>query len=173
MFNSRLVRNMTTAAVCVAMLAACTQQGGRPNEGVMQGGGPNKSDIGTIIGGVAGGVLGHQIGGGSGKTAATIAGTLLGAALGNSVGASLDRADMTYYNQTSQSALERGQPGQSFPWSNPQSGNSGVVTPGSYYQAGNGQYCREFSQNITVGGRTERAYGTACRQPDGAWQIVE
>jgi len=23
-----------------------------------------------------------------------------------------------------------------------------------------------------VGGRTEQAYGTACRQPDGSWQIV-
>lgn len=173
MKNSSLVRNTTAVIACASLLAACTQQGGRPNSGVMQGGGINKSDIGTVVGGVAGGVLGHQIGGGSGKTIATIAGTLLGAALGNSVGQSLDRADMAYYNQTSQAALERGQPGQTFPWSNPQSGNSGVITPGTYYQTGSGQYCREYSQNITVGGRTERAYGTACRQPDGTWQIVE
>ena len=32
--------------------------------------------------------------------------------------------------------------------------------------------CREFQQTITVGGRTETAYGTACRQPDGDWKIV-
>jgi surface antigen len=25
---------------------------------------------------------------------------------------------------------------------------------------------------VTVGGRAEQAYGTACRQPDGSWQIV-
>lgn len=173
MKNNRLVTGIIVAVASVSLLSACTQPGGRPNSGVMQGGGVNKSDIGTILGGVGGGVLGSQIGGGSGKTVATIGGALLGAALGNSLGQSLDRADMVYYNQTSQQALERGQPGQSFPWTNPQSGNSGVVTPGSYYQAGNGQYCREFSQNISVGGKTERAYGTACRQPDGAWQIVE
>ena len=35
-----------------------------------------------------------------------------------------------------------------------------------------GQYCREFQQNVTVGGRSEQAYGTACQQPDGAWKIV-
>jgi len=35
-----------------------------------------------------------------------------------------------------------------------------------------GRYCREFQQTITVGGKTEEAYGTACQQPDGAWEIV-
>ena len=36
----------------------------------------------------------------------------------------------------------------------------------------NGQTCREFQQSITVGGNTEEAYGTACLQADGAWNIV-
>ena len=35
-----------------------------------------------------------------------------------------------------------------------------------------GRYCREFQQNVTVGGRSERAYGTACRNPDGSWEVV-
>jgi hypothetical protein len=35
-----------------------------------------------------------------------------------------------------------------------------------------GRYCREFQQSVTVGGRTEQAYGTACEQPDGSWEIV-
>jgi hypothetical protein len=35
-----------------------------------------------------------------------------------------------------------------------------------------GRYCREFQQTVTIGGRTEHAYGTACQQPDGAWEIV-
>ncbi len=169
----RTASRFVTTLATLSLLAACTQPSGQPNGGVMQGGGLNKQDIGTVIGGVAGGVLGHQIGGGKGKTAATIAGTLLGAALGGSVGESLDRADMTYYQQTSQQALESGQTGQSMPWSNPQSGNSGTVTPGNYYKTASNQYCREYSQTITVGGKTQRGYGTACRQPDGTWQIVQ
>lgn len=168
-----MFRTALATALALVTVTGCTQPGGRPNSGVMSGGGFNKQDVGTIAGGVAGGVLGHQIGGGSGKTIATIGGTLLGAALGNSVGASLDRADLTYYNQASQHALESGQPGQSFPWSNPQNGNSGVVTPSNYYQAQDGRYCREYTQRINVGGKTQEGYGTACRQPDGSWQVVQ
>lgn len=40
------------------------------------------------------------------------------------------------------------------------------------YQSAKGQYCREYQKTVTIGGREERAYGTACRMPDGHWQIV-
>jgi len=46
------------------------------------------------------------------------------------------------------------------------------MTPTRTYQTASGSYCREFTQTIVVGGRTEEGYGTACRQPDGSWQIV-
>jgi len=36
-----------------------------------------------------------------------------------------------------------------------------------------GAYCREFQSEIIVGGERETGYGTACRQPDGSWKIVE
>lgn len=35
-----------------------------------------------------------------------------------------------------------------------------------------GRYCREFQHDVRVGGRTEEAYGTACRNPDGSWEVV-
>ncbi len=34
-----------------------------------------------------------------------------------------------------------------------------------------GQYCREYSNTVTVGDRLQTSYGTACQQPDGQWQI--
>jgi surface antigen len=40
------------------------------------------------------------------------------------------------------------------------------------YQAANGTYCREYQQEITVGGKEQQSYGTACRQPDGTWKIL-
>ena len=40
------------------------------------------------------------------------------------------------------------------------------------YQASNGQYCREYEQSVTIGGKPQKSYGTACRQPDGMWQLV-
>ena len=35
-----------------------------------------------------------------------------------------------------------------------------------------GLVCREYQQSITVGGQTEQAYGQACLQPDGSWELV-
>jgi surface antigen len=157
-----------------AMVSACTQPMGRAGGGITQGGSSvNKQDIGTLAGAIGGGIIGSNVGSGKGAIAGTIAGTLLGGALGSSLGASLDRADMAMVNQTSQRALETAQPGQSLPWKNAQTGNYGTVTPQQYYRNNDGQYCREYTQTITVGGRKEQGHGTACRQPDGSWQIVE
>lgn len=36
----------------------------------------------------------------------------------------------------------------------------------------NGLTCREYQQTITVGGKNEEAYGTACLQADGSWKIA-
>jgi hypothetical protein len=33
--------------------------------------------------------------------------------------------------------------------------------------------CREYTAPANVGGQTVQTYGTACRQPDGTWRIVE
>lgn len=32
-------------------------------------------------------------------------------------------------------------------------------------------YCREFTQTVTIGGKMQQGYGTACLQPDGSWEI--
>ena len=34
------------------------------------------------------------------------------------------------------------------------------------------EYCREYTREVVVDGRPARAYGQACRQPDGSWRIV-
>ena len=50
---------------------------------------------------------------------------------------------------------------------------SGSVTPLRDGATDDGRTCREFQQEITVDGKRQRAYGTACREPDGSWQMVE
>ena len=30
----------------------------------------------------------------------------------------------------------------------------------------------ERVQEVTIGGKSEQAYGTACQQPDGAWEVI-
>lgn len=131
-----------------------------------------KQSVGTIGGAVAGGLLGSQVGKGTGQLWATGAGVLLGALIGSEIGQSLDRADMAYAEQASQRA-QTAPIGQQITWNNPQSGNSGVITPVRDGQGPAGQYCREYQQTVVVGGKSQSAYGRACRRPDGSWEIVQ
>lgn len=136
----------------------------------LQGAG-TKQVVGTGAGALAGGLLGSQIGGGSGRLWATGAGVLLGGLLGSEIGASLDNADRAYAMQAQQSAY-RAPVGETINWNNPQSGNYGTYTPTKDGYSSSGRYCREYQQTISVGGRTQQGYGTACQQPDGSWEIV-
>ena len=131
-----------------------------------------KEGLGTLLGAVAGGVVGSQVGDGRGQLIATGVGTLIGAAIGGGIGRSLDRADELAMQHATQDSLETAPSGTTSTWHNPDSGNRGTVTPQPAYQQSDGTYCREFQQTVTVGGETQEAYGTACRQPDGSWQIV-
>ena len=60
--------------------------------------------------------------------------------------------------------------GQTITWND--NGAAGTVTPLRDGTSNTGAYCREFQQTVTIAGRTEDAYGTACRKPDGAWEVV-
>jgi len=170
------LKTLAAVSASVFLLTACDGQqnaNNARNGGITGGaGGFSKSDWGTGIGAIAGGVAGAQFGKGDGRLVTTALGALLGAGLGNSVGSSLDRADLAYYDRTAQRALESGNSGKALPWNNPDSGNSGVVIPSAPFKNASNQYCREFQNKITVGGKTQSGYGTACRQPDGSWQIV-
>lgn len=37
---------------------------------------------------------------------------------------------------------------------------------------GDGEYCREYTRTIVIGGRKQQGYGTACMEPDGTWRIA-
>ena len=157
------ISRIAIVAAVAASLAGCAQNG----YGGYGGAGP-KQTMGTLGGAVVGGLAGQAIGGGTGRLWATGAGVLLGALVGNNIGQSLDRADQQYLSQASYRSFETGAPVQ---WKNPDSGNYGYVEPRRAYQTQGGGYCREYQQTVYVGGQPQKAYGTACRQPDGSWQI--
>lgn len=73
--------------------------------------------------------------------------------------------------QATYQSLEYGRSGEVLPWQN-QNGQRGAVIPQPAYQVRSGQYCREYITEIVVGNRVQQGYGTACRMPDGQWQIV-
>lgn len=126
----------------------------------------NRDVVGAVVGGAAGAVAGSRFGSGSGKTAATVAGAILGALIGGNIGRAMDQVDQNCIGQT----LERAETGRTVVWRNPDNGGDYQVTPTGTYQAADGRYCREYTTTVIIGGRTERAHGTACRQPDGSWR---
>lgn len=129
----------------------------------------SRADAGTVLGGVAGGVVGSGIGRGHGRTAGIIAGTILGAVIGQEIGRSIDVND----ELAAQQALEGTHTGTTSTWVNPDTGTQVAMTPTRTYQQDDGEYCREYTTRVTVGGERQQAYGTACRQPDGSWKVVE
>ena len=132
------------------------------------GSGP-KSTTGGLVGAAGGGLLASAVGGGA---AGIMAGVLLGGLAGSAIGDSLDQRDREIAARNAQIALESQRAGTTSSWRNPDSGNSGSITPTRTYQNPNGQYCREYQQTVKVGGKNEQLYGKACRQPDGSWKEV-
>jgi surface antigen len=130
----------------------------------------NKQQAGTVAGAALGGILGSQVGAGKGRTAAIIGGAVLGALAGSEIGRQMDENDELKAQQT----LETAPTGQTTTWRNPDTGAEFAMTPTkTYKEPRTGQYCREYQTEVVVGGKTEHAYGTACRQPDGSWKIRE
>lgn len=127
---------------------------------------------GTILGGIVGAAIGSQVGGGKGRLAAVGVGTLIGALVGRDIGRSMDEVDRDYATGSFGQAMEYAPTCSTIAWNNPGSGSNGTVTPTQTYEPEPGRYCREFQQQVIIGGRNQDAYGTACRQPDGSWEIV-
>ncbi len=124
--------------------------------------------FGALLGGGVGGIAGSRIGDGDGRTAAIIGGTLIGALFGSNIGRGMTPYDHGY----AANVFEVTPSQQTIAWQNPDYGTAYQVTPVRTFQANDGRYCREYQALATVGGRREQTYGTACRTPDGDWQIM-
>lgn len=135
---------------------------------------------GAIIGGILGGIIGNNVGRGRNRGPATIAGIIFGGIAGAAIARNgcRDRyADAYYYNPAYYDAFEHPRYGARYDWRNPHSGNYGYVVPVRDYDDGyrygyRGAECREFRQTVWIGRHRTNAYGTACRQRDGSWRIV-
>jgi len=129
-----------------------------------------KAIIGGAGGAAAGGLIASAF---NANTAGVLGGAILGGLIGSAVGNRMDVADRREANRTTHRALETAPSGTTTTWRNPDNGHSGTITPVSTYQAANGQYCREYRETIDIDGQRQQAHGTACREPDGSWRIVQ
>ena len=155
--RTSMLRAAAVVTAATLALASCATVGDNPKAAI---GGLGGATVGGLIAAAAGG-------GGAGIAAGVIGGALLGGLVGNY----LDDRDKKMAADSASRALETAPSGQSVAWRNPDSGHSGTVTPVRTYQSG-GTYCREYQQTVTIDGKPQQSYGTACRQPDGSWKIA-
>lgn len=125
----------------------------------------NREAIGQILGGAAGAVIGSEIGDGDGRLIAVAAGTIAGVIIGGEIGRAMDRNDKLCVDQ----AMEYAPDGARITWTGDE--RQYTVIPKGTYQDREGNYCREYTMDAQVSGRTQQVYGTACRQPDGSWRM--
>lgn len=68
-------------------------------------------------------------------------------------------------------ALQFGRAGAPRSWQG-DAGTTGRVTVGPIVRVNNLD-CRDFTHTVTLGGKASARKGTACREPDGSWAVVE
>jgi len=139
-------------AILATIAALCACAGYQP--------GP-RAVLGAASGAAAGGLIASAASDRAGDAIA--AGVLLGGLLGGAIGDSLDRADRSYANYDARP------PRRSEPVSYEPDANWDAAPA---YEDELGP-CREYSQLVTIRGRTRRVVGTACREPDGSWRVVD
>ena len=83
---------------------------------------------------------------------------------------SFDDVDQAFMSEHFAKAMDNTMIGQTATWTNPSSGAQVRVSPTRTFQREDSIYCREFTQ--AIGDKDPAIRGTACRQSDGSWQIV-
>jgi surface antigen len=149
------MRRMAGRALCAALLLA----------GCVTG----EPDPQTGPGANSGIVEGSELQSGSAEPEL---GPLEGTLLGADVGRSLPEEDRDRALRAEYEALEYGRAGVPVSWSGRRGTNYGEIVVGSTYEV-NRLECREFTHTIYIGGRARVAQGTACRQPDSTWRVLD
>jgi len=154
------MKQILLSILLLAMMSACASLPG------------TNQTQGTVAGGALGALIGSTVGDGRGQVWATAVGAVGGALVGSNIGKRLDSRDHQVMRKATYSALENTKSDTKTTWRNPDSGNSGSVVPTNTVEMADGSFCREYTSMVEVGGKSETAYGRACRQVDGSWKIA-
>lgn len=121
----------------------------------------------TVAGAGAGALLGAAAFHGQGAWLGVLGGAVAGGIVGSQIGRYMDRQD----EANMRSAISTTPQGDEASWTNKEKNITYTVTPVKSYRDEGSRYCREYQTTILVGGETKKAYGKACRMPDGQWKI--
>jgi surface antigen len=99
----------------------------------------------------------------------TAIGILLAAVSDRRPSRGISRADEICFSQSFEHVPDR----TIIAWSSPKPTVRFSVIPMRTLRTSDGRFCREYAAKATVNGHAADVYGTACRQPDGDWYLVD
>jgi surface antigen len=105
-------------------------------------------------------------------TSAELLEPLRGGLIGGSLGAALSAAEKQRGLIAEYQALETSFGQTPVVWVDGRTGNGGEVVAGAPYRVGQ-QDCRPFTHKLTVKNAVTNATGSACRQANGSWLILQ
>lgn len=120
---------------------------------------------GDVVGGIVQSGGGHRRGGVDKST--LTGGTLLTGILNSDVGKAMDRQDQMNMQQ----AVMNTPLDQEAQWTNKRRHADYEVVPLREYHDTSGQYCREYEAIVKRDGQSKKAYGKACRNHSGKWNM--
>lgn len=126
----------------------------------------NKAQTGAGLGALGGGLAGALIGPSKNEEQNALIGAGLGALVGYIIGNEMDKQDQAKLLAT----FDKTPSYQTTEWVNPDTRNHYAVTPKPAVKK-QGRFCREAEIRSIIGGQEEIIVSTACRRPDGRWEL--
>lgn len=115
-------------------------------------------------------VNGTRNGAGSAPSESVIT-ALGGGLIGGKIGSDLSSRDRRKALEAEYKALEYGQSGQVIAWKSDRGEDRGEVIAAQPYRVGS-QDCRQYVHTLYTGQASQTARGTACRNSDGSWSLL-
>ncbi|MEO5340098.1 MAG: glycine zipper domain-containing protein [Magnetococcus sp. MYC-9] len=126
----------------------------------------NMAQQGAGVGALGGGLAGSLLGNPKNRAQNALIGAAVGGLVGYAVGNEMDKNDRNKLSHTLETAPSR----QATTWVNPDTRAEYTVVPQPAYQS-EGRQCRQAEIASVIDGRRETVLKTACRRPDGQWEI--
>jgi surface antigen len=109
--------------------------------------------------------------GGDTKPSESVITSLGGGLIGGSIGEDLSSRDRRKALEAEYRALEYSQSGRTVAWASDRGTDRGEVVAAQPYRVGS-QDCRQYVHTLFTGGASQTARGTACRNADGSWSLL-
>ncbi|WP_274424850.1 RT0821/Lpp0805 family surface protein [Chelativorans sp. YIM 93263] len=128
--------------------------------------------FGLVLQGCAVGGLGRNAAFGAGDAEEAVSGIVGGGLVMRAGDAGLTQRERVTALKAEYRALETAPGGQMVTWRDDNSGHHGTVTARQPYRVGS-QDCRAYTHTIEADGRERTLEGTACRNQDGSWTLLD